>query len=303
VFFINVPLGAIGLVAARRIIPQLHAERRVPFDWFSFALTAGAICALIFGLDRLSVPQNDWRIAAAIIAAGLVLGFFALRHARTARHPLVPLDAFAHESFFKATLTAGSLIRIPFNAQGFVLPLMLQLGLGLSPVQAGLLLLAQNGGDVVLKPFAARALHRMGFRIALTSGSLTMAASLAACALLDPRIPFAALLAILFVVGMARSILFTSLMSIGFADVPEEQMGAANVLNNLATALAGAIGISLSALLLNLLSHGAAQPGLGAFRVAMLALAGITALAAPLWATLSDHAGAEVTNRRPPEAV
>ena len=297
VFFINAPLGIAGLVAARRIIPELYAEKRIPFDVASFALTAGAMCALIFGLDRLSAVDSDRRLAGIIVLCGLTLAVFAWRHARTAEHTLVPLDALRHESFFTSTLTAGNFLRVPFNAQGFVLPLMLQLGLGLSPVQAGLLLLAQNAGDVVLKPVASKALHWMGFRLALTSGSVTMALSLAACALLDVRIPFAILLLIMFLVGMARSILFTAMMSISFADVTDTEMGGANVLNNLANALASAVGISLSALLLNLLSGGAAHPDLFAFRLAMLVLAVIALLGAPLWARLSDQAGAAVAQR------
>jgi EmrB/QacA subfamily drug resistance transporter len=300
VFFINAPLGAAGLIAAYRIVPQLYAEKRIPFDIASFAVTAGALCALIFGLDRLSAIDADRRLAGCIVLLGMVLAVFAWRHARTAQHTLVPLDALRHESFFKATLTAGNLLRVPLMAQGFVLPLMLQIGLGLSPFQAGLLLLAQNGGDVALKPVASKALRRLGFRMALTSGSVTMAISLAVCALLDPRIPFVALLAIMFAVGMARSILFTSLMAINFSDVTETELGGANVLNNLAMALASAVGISLSALLINLLSGGAEHPDLNAFRIAMLALAGIALAAAPLWATLSDQAGADVAKRAKP---
>lgn len=297
VFFINAPLGIAGLIAAWRIIPELYAERRAPFDIASFALTAGALCALIFGLDRLSAADGDRRMAGIIVLGGLILAVFAWRHARTARHTLLPLDALRHESFFKSTLTAGNLMRVPFNAQGFVLPLMLQIGLGLSPFQAGLLLLAQNAGDVVLKPVASKALQRLGFRLALTSGSVTMGLSLAACALFDSHTPFLVLLVTMFVVGMARSIPFTAMMSISFADLTEAEIGGANVLNNLANALASAIGISLSALVLNLLSGNAAHPDLWAFRIAMLVLGAIALGGAPLWARLSDQAGAEVTRR------
>ncbi|WP_404713342.1 MFS transporter [Sphingomonas sp. MMS24-J13] len=302
VFFINVPLGLFGLVAAYRLIPQLYAEKKAPFDVASFVLTAGALCALIFGLDRLSAIDSDRRLAGIIVLLGLALAAYAWRHARTAEHSLMPLDALRHESFFTATITAGNFMRVPFNAQGFVLPLMLQIGLGLSPFQAGMLLLAQNAGDVVLKPVASKALHRMGFRMALTSGSVTMGLSLAACALLDTHTPFVILLLILFVVGMARSIPFTAMMSISFADLTETEMGGANVLNNLANALASAVGISLSALILNLLSSGAAHPDLGAFRIAMLVLGAIALGGAPLWARLSDQAGAEVTRRALPHA-
>jgi MFS family permease len=202
-----------------------------------------------------------------------------------------------HPCFFTATIGAGTFVRIAFTAHGFVLPLMLQIGLGLSPFQAGLLLLATNGGDLVLKPVCGKALRRWGFRSMLVSGALLMAGSLVACALLGPTIPFAGLFAILFVVGMCRSTLFTALMTLRFADMPPAELGGAQVLGNLVNSLGQATAISGAALLLNLLSGDAHTPDLGAFRIAMLVLAAIAATGAPLFARLSRNAGAEVTGR------
>ncbi|WP_404712259.1 MFS transporter [Sphingomonas sp. MMS24-J13] len=297
VFFINAPIGLIGVIAARRYIPRLPAAPRIPFDFRGFAITACALCALIVGLDRLGGHGADWRVGGAILALGVVLTLLAGRHARRAAHPIVPLGPMRHPCFFTATIGAGTFVRIAFTAHGFVLPLMLQIGLGLSPFQAGLLLLATNGGDLVLKPVCGKALRRWGFRSMLVSGAVLLAGSLAACALLGPAIPFAGLFAILFVVGMCRSTLFTALMTLRFADMPPAELGGAQVLGNLVNSMGQATAISGAALLLNLLSPGLHAPDLGAFRIAMLVLAAIAAAGAPLFARLSRNAGAEVTGR------
>lgn len=297
VFYINAPIGLIGVIAAQRYIPRMAAEDRVPFDFRGFAITAAALCALIVGLDRLGGHGADWRIGAGILVLGGVLTMLAFRHARRAAHPIVPLGPMRHPCFFTATIGAGTCVRIAFTAHGFVLPLMLQIGLGLSPFKAGLLLLATNGGDLILKPVAGKALRRLGFRSMLVSGAILLAGSLAVCALLGPTIPFAGLFAILFVVGMCRSTLFTALMTLRFADMPAAELGGAQVLGNLVNSMGQATAIAGAALLLNLLSPGAHAPDLGAFRIAMLVLAGIAVIGAPLFARLSKNAGAEVTGR------
>ncbi len=295
VFYINAPIGLIGIIAARRYIPRLPPEDRVPFDFPGFAITAAALCALIIGLDRLGGHGADMRVGGAILALGVVLTAAAFRHARSAPHPIVPLGPMRHPCFFTATIGAGTFVRIAFTAHGFVLPLMLQLGLRLNPFQAGLLLLATNGGDLILKPVAGKALRRWGFRAMLVSGAALLGGSLAACALLSPNLPFVGLFAILFVVGMCRSTLFTALMTLRFADMPQDELGGAQVLGNLTNSIAQAFAISGAALLLNLLSPGTHAPDLAAFRIAMLVLAAIAVAGVPLFARMSRNAGAEVT--------
>jgi len=172
---------------------------------------------------------------------------------------------------------------------------MLQIPLGLTPFEAGLLLLAQNAGDLMLKAVASRTLRRLGFRTALISGALCMATSLLVCAALTPGLPFALLLAIMVGVGMARSILFTAMMALRFADVPQEEVGNATVLGNVTNSLAQAIAISGVAALLNLFSGASAEPSLLAFRLAILTLAALAVIAAPLFARLAKDAGADVT--------
>ncbi len=124
----------------------------------------------------------------------------------------------------------------------------------------GLLLLAQNGGDLVLKSIAPRALRPLGFRTALISGSLMITVSIIVCAFLTSGISFPVLFLIMFAVGMARSVHLTAQMALRFADMPQSEVGGATVLGNMIQSLSQAFAISGVAAMLSLLSDGAEVP-------------------------------------------
>jgi len=299
-FFMIPPLAIAGAALALRVIPDLRAERVHRFDLGGFLLTGGSLALLLYGFDRLSAHPDRWYWAAPFVAAGLVGGAIAVLHARRTPTPLVPLTALRHATFATISFGAGFLARIPFMAQAFVLPLFFQLGFCLDAFHTGILLLAQNAGDLVLKPVAGKALRWRGFRTALTSGTLTMTLSIVACAFLTADMPLWAMAGALFAVGMARSVLFTAMMSLNFADVAEEEMSGATVLNNLANSLTAAVAISLAALMLNLGTawHVDQLWALGEFRIPMLVLAAVGAPAVLLFARLPRNAGAEVSGHR-----
>ena len=297
IFFINLPLAAIGVTLVLRLIPDLKATTPRVFDGKGFALVAAALAGAVFALDRLGAHPTAWHGPAAIGVAALVIGMVAVRHLRRASAPLIPLVALRHRTFRSIAFGAGFLMRLPFMGQALLLPLYFQVGFGLSPVVTGILLLAQNLGDLILKPIAGRALRALGFRVALTFGTTTMMAAFAGLALLGPDMSLWTLSGVMLVVGMARSIAFTAMMALSFADVEDAELGGATVINNLANALSAAMGISLAALLLNA-ARGAGPETLADYRVAILGLAAIGALAIPLFARLPRDAGAEVSGHR-----
>ena len=239
---------------------------------------------------------------AALIVAGLGLGLLAIRHSRRAAHPLLSLGPLRITTFRVSSLTGGTLIRIPFRALGFLMPLMFQVALGMSALQSGLLVLGYNGGDLLLKSIANQALQRMGFRRSLIVTAILSALATASWVVFGRSTPFWAIFAVLMLSGMARSILMTAMVSMTFADVPHEEIGSATVLSNVLNQTTGAVAIGLAALILNLSStaRGAAgQIGMADCRVALviLALCGLSAVAS--FRRLPHDAGAEVSGHRP----
>jgi EmrB/QacA subfamily drug resistance transporter len=304
IFYLNIPIAIVGVLAALRYIPNLKAEALRPFDWRGFWLTGLALGAFIYGLDRISAPGEDWRWPAALIATGLLLGVFAVRHSSRAPHPLLSLSPLKIATFRTAALTGGTLVRIPFRALGFALPLLFQVALGMNALQSGILVLGYNGGDLLLKSIANQALRRMGFRRALTITAVLTAVATASWIMFRPGMPFWLIFAVLALSGMARSILMTALVSMTFADVPHEEIGGATVLSNVLNQTTGAAAIGLAALILNLSSAARGAPGhigLADCRVVLvvLALTGLCSLVS--FRRLTHNAGAEVSGHRPIE--
>ena len=302
IFYLNIPIAIVGVALALRYIPDLKTAERRPFDWAGFWLTGAALGAFIWGLDRISTPGGDWRWPAALIVLGLGLGVLAIRHSRRARHPLLSLEPLRIATFRISALTGGTLIRLPFRALGFTLPLMFQVALGMSAFQSGLLVLGYNGGDLLLKSIANQALRRMGFRRALSVTAVLSALATASWVVFSPSTPFWAVFAVLVLSGMARSILMTAMVSMTFADVPHAEIGAATVLSNVLNQTTGAIAIGLAALVLNLSAAArgsAGHVGLADCRVVLVLLAVTGLLSLPSFLRLRPDAGAEVSGHRP----
>ncbi|WP_206245288.1 MFS transporter [Novosphingobium terrae] len=297
IFFINLPLAILGSALVLRLIPSIP-PRPAPFDPAGFVLIAAAITLLIYGLDRLGAHPQQALTPGVAIACGAGLSLWAYRYLAARPAGFLPLAALRHRTFRSIAFGAGMAMRIPFMGQALVLPLFFQLAFGLSPGSTGLLLLANNLGDLALKPFVARVIRAAGFRMALTLGSAMMMGSLAALAGLGTNLPFWAMALAMMLVGMARSVPFTGMVSLAFADVAQDELPGAIVLNSIGNALSSAIGISLGALCLNLPSLAGPADGAGPYRLALLVLAMIGLCAVPLFARLPATAGARITGLR-----
>lgn len=299
IFLLNVPIGIAGVALVMRFIPRAVTLARRPFDFGGFLLLAGATTGVLFGLDELSTSSVQWQLGGALTVLGACCGVLAVRHLRRHPHPVISLDAVHIHTYRATTLTGGTLVRLPMRAVPFVLPLLFQVVLGYSAVAVGFLLLAMNGGDLMLKTLTTRTLRRFGFRKVLVASAALVTLTVAACALLSTAASYWAMLAILTASGMARSLLFSGLSTLAFADVPRDELGSASVLWNLAVQMTSAFGISLAAILMNVIAILWGEPtGHVSLRNCvgtLLAMALIGALSIVSFARLADDAGANVS--------
>jgi MFS family permease len=192
------------------------------------------------------------------------------------------------------------MVKTPYLAMAFVLPLMLQIGLGLSASATGLLLLGWNGGELVLKVVVVHILHRTGFRRALLWGATLTGLTMAVWLFFTPTTPFWFLFAALTLNGMCRSALFTGIISLVYSEIPRHEMGAAIVLNNLGNAVMMALGVSVSALVMQSSAwlRGAEHIALADFRVAVAAMVILCLSALVSFARLPHDTGAAIIGRR-----
>ncbi|WP_298282488.1 MFS transporter [Acidocella sp.] len=296
IFYINIPLGLAGLVLALRLMPAHSPAAARRFDATGLLLLGLTLLFLAGGSDLVG---TSWPGTAAALGGTLLFGWALLRHSRRAAQPLLDVSALRHLCFSVSTRD-GTWMRISINSAPFLLPLFFQLGLGYRPDQSGLLLLALFAGNLLMKTATTQMLRKFGFRdLMLVNGALA-SASLAGCAVFTPATPLAVMVPLLFLGGLTRSMQFTCLNTLQFADVPPEEIPAANALGALAAQLGLGFGPAFGALCLNVVRalDGHATPSAGDFRIALV-LSGVLALAGTLGSLrLSPSSGDNVSGHR-----
>ncbi|MEA4411039.1 MFS transporter [Klebsiella pneumoniae] len=247
IFFINVPLGLAAIILSLRIIPDIRETERRSFDLSGFITTLVAMVSLVTAMERLGDRQPQIWPTLALAALGFGCLLYSIRHFRRAAAPMVRLDALQVPTF-RVTMYGGSLFRASISAVPFLLPLLFQVGFGMDPFHSGLLVLAVFVGNLTIKPATTPLIRWLGFRrLLLINGALNVC-SLLACALLTPQTPVWAIMLILYLGGVFRSIQFTGVSTLAFADVPAAQMSDANTLFSTASQLAVGLGITLGAI-------------------------------------------------------
>ncbi|WLI76108.1 MFS transporter [Kosakonia sp. H02] len=254
IFFINVPLGILAIVLALRIIPNIREEERRPFDLTGFIATAVAMVSLVYAMEALGSQHPQAMLTTGLLVLGALMMIFTLRHFRRAQWPMIRLDAMQVPTF-RVTMYGGSLFRASISAVPFLLPLLFQVGFGMDPLHAGLLVLAVFAGNLTIKPATTPLIRWLGFKkLLLINGALNVIALLA-CALLTSHTPVWLTFLILYLGGVFRSVQFTGVSTLAFADVPSQQMSYANTLFSTATQLAVGLGITLGAIGIRIGEH------------------------------------------------
>lgn len=303
IFILNVPIGIVALGLSFWLIPNDRSQTRPPFDWIGFLLTSLACAGLMYGLEVIGHSEQGMMIGGVSILASLVFGAAAWRHAGRHPHPVPDLAAVRIQTF-AVTMMGGSLFRTAVSAVPFLLPLLLQLGFGLDPFQAGLYVLALFAGNLGMKPLTSLVLRTFGFRATLIGNGLVFVATMVGCAMLTPATP-PWIIAILFVVsGAARSMQYTAINTLAFVDVPQEKMAGANMLFSLVQQITFGLGIAVGAVVLRF-ADAVASPGssglmLVDFRWTFLIIGAIGLLGLFDSLRLPRDAGALVSRHRMP---
>lgn len=296
IFWINVPVGIVGIALARTYMPNVKGEELEPLDWTGFALSGIGLSTLIFGF---TVAGRDflapWMAPAMIIGgAALLVGY--IFHARRAPYPILDLSLLKLPTF-RTSVVGGGLFRLGIGAIPFLLPLMLQVGFGLDPFKTGLITFAGALGAIAMKLTAGAILRRWGFRWVLTCNALICGGFLGLYGLFTAETPHLVIAVVLLAGGFFRSLQFTCLNAVAFADVPEELMSRATAFIAVAQQLFLSAGVAIAAFILELAqaARGADELGAEDFTVAFYVIAGLTTLAAVMHMRLTPAAGAEVS--------
>jgi EmrB/QacA subfamily drug resistance transporter len=299
IFWINIPVGILGFVLATLFIPDLREETRVDFDVLGFVLSAFGLAFFMtgstsIGLDLLPLPL----VLIFFLGGASLLVAYAL-HSRHVAHPIIDLSLFRIPTF--ATSVAGALLfRIGVGATPFLLPLLLQVGFGMTPFESGMITFAAAIGAIAMKFTAPPLLRRFGFRSVLIANAVIAGAFVALPAVFTPATPIAVMTGLLLIGGFFRSLQFTSVNALAFADVPPNRMSRATTLTSVAQQLSLSVGISIGAIILETTAR-ISGGGLSAdsFWPAFTIVGILTALSVIPFALLARDAGDEMSGRRP----
>ncbi|MDX8496217.1 MFS transporter [Mesorhizobium sp. VK22B] len=299
IFYINIPIALTATLLAASLFPTTTKPVRTPFDVPGFLLVGSGMALLVFGMDSLAAKDA----AAARIAMELVLAmailtvaaFYCLR----ARNPLLDLNLLRIRTFRISFLTGGGLDTIGLSSVVFLLPLMFQLGFGMSAVQAGSLTFVAAIGSLLMRFFMPRLLNRFGFKRVLVVNTPIAALLVAGFALMQESTPAWIVLTYIFVFGLFRSVQWASTGNLAYSDIAPEQLARFSALYYILWQLAVAISVGLAAALLSLLAGGD-QASVNDYRILFVVEGLITLCALLAYLRLTPRDGAHVSGHGQP---
>lgn len=296
IFFVNLPIGLLGVVLTTLFIENIREEDPGPLDFRGFVLMAIALTGLVCGFESVGRNMLPSGIVVLLLCGGaLFLGFY-VRYARRRVHPIVDIRLFKIPTFMAATL-GGSVFRIGIGALPFLLPMMLQFGFGLSALNSGLLTFASAAGAMLMKMTAARIIKKFGFRRILIVNAYIASAYLLGIAFFQPTTPHLFILVFLLTGGYFRSLQFTGMNTLAYADITPQLMSKATTLVSMLQQLSLSFGVGMGALILNftLHWHGTTQLGPQDFWPSIVGVSIISSLSVLFFLPLPANAGAEIS--------
>ncbi|MEB3045449.1 MFS transporter [Rhizobium mulingense] len=295
IFYINVPIGIIGMTFVSIYIDEVKGKASGPFDTIGFVLSGISLGSLLFGFE-MSSHEAEGAFSIFLIAIGLIFGTAYLRHAR--RHPSPIMDfSLMKVPSFGTSVIAGSLTRITQGAQPFLLPLLFQIGFGLSAAAAGQIVIATALGALAMKPMAKFVFSRLGFRRSLVLNGILGTIGYGLCAAFRPDWPMPLIFIVLILSAFFLSFQFTAYNTIAYDEIDRERMSSATSFYTTFQQLMLSLGICIGALALHgsMAFNEVETPSLGDFSTAFIVVT-LISITATFWnLRFSPTAGEEIS--------
>src|ERR1700759_838182 len=246
IFLINTPIGLLGIFMALRYIDPIRSEAPERFDLYGLILAGIGLGGIAFGLSVAGLNLLPWTVVVALIAVGSISMTLYVIHAKRTASPVLDF-ALLRLPTMRASIIGGFMFRLGIGALPFLLPLLMQVGFGLSPFSSGLVTFGTAVGAMGMKTLAARIIRTFGFRNMMTVNAVVSAVFLGACALFTVTTPLALIFIILGVGAFFRSLQFTAINTVAYAEVEPGQMSRATTLVSVNQQLAVSAGVAVAA--------------------------------------------------------
>lgn len=246
-FFVNIPIGLLGLYFVHRHLPDYRSDDARPLDAIGFVLFGGGVALLSYVLEVFGEHTlNGARIAVLLaLAVGLLMayGFRAVR----VTFPLLRLTLFRVRTF-RAAVSGSFLTRIGIGGMPFLFPLLYQVGLGYSPIASGLLMMPQAIAAMSLKVLMPRILNALGYRTVLIGNTIALGLMIMLFATIGPETSPWRIVPMGFVYGFLTSLQYTSMNTLVYADMTSDQTSSASTISSTGQQLSLSFGVACASL-------------------------------------------------------
>jgi EmrB/QacA subfamily drug resistance transporter len=306
IFFVNLPIGLLGLYLVYLHLPDYREEQSHPLDIIGLILFGSGITLLayvleVFGEHTLS---GHAMLGLLLIAAVLLTGY-GLRAARI-KFPLLKLTLF-HIRTFRSSVSGSYFTRLGIGGIPFLFPLLYQVGLGFRPIQSGLLMMPQAVAAISLKMAMPGILRHLGYRRVLISNTVIIGLLIVLFATIGVGTPVWLIVAQAFVYGFFTSLQYTSMNTLVYADVAEEETSSASSIASTMQQMSMSFGIATASLVTAFFIpdsfHTSAPEMIHGIHLAFLVLGGLTVLSSIVFCELKNDDGDTVSQHNPIQHV
>lgn len=254
IFLINLPVGVLGIVLVFKYMRADIPNRELPLDWLGFLLSAVALATLVVSFESLGHSALSTKEISILVATGLATGAWYIWHAKHSAAPIIDLSLLQTRSF-AISIFGGNLFRFSLASVPFMLAILLQLGFGMTAFAAGMITFTSAVGAILVKPLAPRIIRRFGYRNVLIYNALLTGLFIALCGFFTAQTSIWLMCAVLAVGGVFRSLQFTAVNTLTYADLESSHMSRASSFAAMAQQLGISLGIACAAVTLNLSMH------------------------------------------------
>ncbi len=247
IFFVNIPIGLLGLYFVYRHLPDYRAESTPPLDFIGLVLFGSGIALLSYVLEVFGEHSLSAREILGLLAISILLLAAYGWHAVHYEFPLLRMTLMRIRTF-RAAVGGGFVTRIGIGGIPFLFPLLYQVGLGLTPIQSGLLMMPQAAAAMTLKLVVTRILTRFGYRVILVSNTIILGLLIIGFATIGANTPVWLIVAQCFVYGFFASLQYSSMNTLVYADVTEEEASSASTIASTLQQMSISFGVAAASL-------------------------------------------------------
>ncbi|WP_442808026.1 MFS transporter [Trinickia soli] len=295
IFFVNVPVGILGVYLTNRHIVNTHEPHPGPLDWLGFLMSASGASLLLLGLSLIGSALISDRSAYEMCVTGALLLAFYVLYAQRAQRPVLDLRLLSVPTF-RASVLGGSMFRVGLGAVPFLLPLALQEGLGMSAFQSGAITCASAFGSMFMRSLTSSVLRKFGFRKVLIYNAIFSGIAIAAYGAFFPGTPVWVMWLVVLLGGFFPALQFTSLNSMIYAEIASQDVGRATSLGSVVQQMSLGLGVTVGGIVLQIARalHGHAHAMWSDFWPSFLVVGLFSLGSIPITRKLAPDAGDEI---------